>query len=100
MASSGGILTSLGARRAGALQAHLVGVPGRRYRLRDLRRAGLREARASRSLVLAMFFAASILVDGVFQRHRVPSQHREKDGWWIMLLMGILGVVGRRLRAR
>jgi uncharacterized membrane protein HdeD (DUF308 family) len=43
-------------------------------------------------LVVSMFFAASVLVDGVF--NVVGSvQHREKDGWWIMLLIGILGVV-------
>jgi uncharacterized membrane protein HdeD (DUF308 family) len=41
--------------------------------------------------VLAMFFAASILVDGAF--NVVGSvQHREKDGWWVMLLIGILGI--------
>ncbi len=43
-------------------------------------------------LVLAMFFAASILVDGAL--NVVGSlQHREKDGWWLMLLIGILGLV-------
>jgi uncharacterized membrane protein HdeD (DUF308 family) len=43
-------------------------------------------------LVLAMFFAAAVLVDGVFSI--VGSiQNREKDGWWIMLLIGILGLV-------
>lgn len=43
-------------------------------------------------LVLAMFFAASIMVDGAF--NIVGSlQHREKDGWWLMLLIGILGLV-------
>ena len=42
--------------------------------------------------VLAMFFAASVLVDGVFSI--IGSvQNREKDGWWIMLLIGILGLV-------
>ena len=41
--------------------------------------------------VLAMFFAASILVDGVFNALGA-LQHREKDGWWVMLLMGILGL--------
>ena len=40
--------------------------------------------------VLATFFAASILVDGV--SNIVGSlQNREKDGWWILLLMGLLG---------
>jgi uncharacterized membrane protein HdeD (DUF308 family) len=43
-------------------------------------------------LVLAMFFAASVLVDGVF--NIIGSvQNREKDGWWIMLLLGILGLL-------
>jgi uncharacterized membrane protein HdeD (DUF308 family) len=43
-------------------------------------------------LVLAMFFAASVLVDGVF--NVVGSiQHRDKDGWWVMLLLGILGLL-------
>jgi len=42
-------------------------------------------------LVLSMFFAAAILVDGAFSI--VGSiQNREKDGWWVMLLIGILGV--------
>ena len=41
--------------------------------------------------VLAMFFAASILVDGAFNALGAV-QHREKDGWWVMLLMGILGL--------
>jgi uncharacterized membrane protein HdeD (DUF308 family) len=41
-------------------------------------------------LVLAMFFAASVLVDGV--SNVVGSiQNRGKDGWWIMLLIGLLG---------
>lgn len=41
--------------------------------------------------VLAMFFAASILVDGAF--HVAGSLgHREKDGWWVMLLIGLLGL--------
>ena len=43
-------------------------------------------------LVVSVFFAASVLVDGAF--NVVGSvQHREKDGWWIMLLIGVLGVV-------
>lgn len=42
--------------------------------------------------VVSVFFAASVLVDGVF--NVVGSvQHREKDGWWIMLLIGALGIV-------
>jgi uncharacterized membrane protein HdeD (DUF308 family) len=43
-------------------------------------------------LVLAMFFAASVLVDGVFSAVGAV-QNREKDGWWIMLLIGILGLL-------
>ena len=43
-------------------------------------------------LVLAMFFAASVLVDGVSNAIGAV-QHREKDGWWVMLLVGILGLV-------
>jgi uncharacterized membrane protein HdeD (DUF308 family) len=42
--------------------------------------------------VLATFFAAYLLVDGI--SNVIGSlRHREKDGWWIMLLMGILGVL-------
>jgi uncharacterized membrane protein HdeD (DUF308 family) len=42
--------------------------------------------------VLATFFAAYLLVDGV--SNVIGSiQHRQKDGWWIMLLIGILGVL-------
>jgi uncharacterized membrane protein HdeD (DUF308 family) len=43
-------------------------------------------------LVVAVFFAASILVDGAFNVFG-SIQHRDKDGWWIMLLIGVLGVV-------
>jgi uncharacterized membrane protein HdeD (DUF308 family) len=43
-------------------------------------------------LVLAMFFAASVLVDGVFSMAGA-IQHRDKDGWWIMLLIGLLGLL-------
>jgi uncharacterized membrane protein HdeD (DUF308 family) len=40
--------------------------------------------------VLATSFAASVLVDGV--SNIIGSlQNREKDGWWILLLMGLLG---------
>lgn len=42
-------------------------------------------------LVIAMFFAAAILVDGAFNVAGAV-QNRDKDGWWIMLLMGALGV--------
>lgn len=41
--------------------------------------------------VLAMFFAAAILVDGAINIVGA-IQNREKDGWWVMLLIGILGV--------
>jgi uncharacterized membrane protein HdeD (DUF308 family) len=42
--------------------------------------------------VLAMFFAASILVDGIF--NIIGSlRNQEKDGWWIMLLIGALGLL-------
>lgn len=40
--------------------------------------------------ILATFFAASVLVDGV--SNVIGSlQNRDKDGWWILLLMGLLG---------
>ena len=41
-------------------------------------------------LVLATFFAASVLVDGV-SNILGALQNREKDGWWVLLLMGLLG---------
>jgi len=41
--------------------------------------------------LLAMFFAASILVDGGFNVAGALG-HRGKDGWWVMLLMGLLGL--------
>jgi uncharacterized membrane protein HdeD (DUF308 family) len=41
--------------------------------------------------VLAMYFAASILVDGAFNAAGALG-HRGKDGWWVMLLMGLLGL--------
>jgi uncharacterized membrane protein HdeD (DUF308 family) len=40
--------------------------------------------------VLATFFAASVLVDGV-SNILGALQNREKDGWWVLLLMGLLG---------
>lgn len=43
-------------------------------------------------ILLATFFGAALLVDGAFNALGAV-QHREKDGWWVMLLMGILGVV-------
>jgi uncharacterized membrane protein HdeD (DUF308 family) len=42
--------------------------------------------------IVATFFAAAILVDGAF--NVIGSiRNRDKDGWWIMLLIGVLGVV-------
>lgn len=43
-------------------------------------------------LVVATFFAAAILVDGAVNAVGAV-RNRDKDGWWIMLLMGILGVL-------
>jgi uncharacterized membrane protein HdeD (DUF308 family) len=40
--------------------------------------------------VLATFFAASVMVDGI-SNIAGSLQNREKDGWWILLLMGLLG---------
>jgi uncharacterized membrane protein HdeD (DUF308 family) len=42
-------------------------------------------------LVLATFFAAAIMVDGAFN-FVGALRNREKDGWWIMLLLGLLGL--------
>ena len=41
--------------------------------------------------VLAMFFAASVLVDGAVNAWGA-IQHRDMDGWWMLLLIGILGI--------
>jgi uncharacterized membrane protein HdeD (DUF308 family) len=41
--------------------------------------------------VLAMFFAAFVLVDGALNAWGA-IQNREKDGWWLMLLIGGLGI--------
>ena len=42
--------------------------------------------------VLALYFAAWVMVDGMV--HVVGAvQHREKEGWVLMLLMGTLGVL-------
>ena len=43
-------------------------------------------------LVLAIYFAAMILVDGAVNVWGALT-NRERDGWWIMLLLGIIGVV-------
>ena len=42
--------------------------------------------------LLATFFAAAILVDGAFNIVGAV-QNRDKDGWWLMLLIGLLGVL-------
>jgi uncharacterized membrane protein HdeD (DUF308 family) len=41
--------------------------------------------------VLATLFAAAVLVDGAFNLIGAV-RNREKDGWWIMGLIGLLGV--------
>lgn len=43
-------------------------------------------------LVLSIYFAASVLVDGAVNVIGAV-QHREKDGWWMLLLIGVLGVL-------
>lgn len=43
-------------------------------------------------LVLSIYFAAMVLVDGAMNVWGALS-NREKDGWWILLLLGIIGVV-------
>jgi uncharacterized membrane protein HdeD (DUF308 family) len=43
-------------------------------------------------LVLAMFFAAWVLVDGAVNIWGALS-NREKDGWWIILVLGVAGVL-------
>ena len=43
-------------------------------------------------LLLATFFAAAILVDGALNLVGAV-QNRDKDGWWLMLLIGLLGAV-------
>jgi uncharacterized membrane protein HdeD (DUF308 family) len=42
--------------------------------------------------VVATFFAAAVMVDGVFNVIGAVRD-REKDGWWVMLLIGVLGAV-------
>ncbi len=41
-------------------------------------------------LVLSIYFAASVLVDGVVNVIGAV-QHRDQDGWWMILLIGVLG---------
>jgi len=43
-------------------------------------------------LVLAIYFAAYVLVDGAANIWGAISQ-RDKDGWWALLLLGIAGVL-------
>lgn len=43
-------------------------------------------------LVLASYFAAMVLLDGALNAWGALS-NRDKDGWWVMLLLGILAVV-------
>lgn len=43
-------------------------------------------------LVLAMFFAAYILVDGAVNVWGALT-NRDKEGWWVILLLGVLGVL-------
>jgi uncharacterized membrane protein HdeD (DUF308 family) len=43
-------------------------------------------------LVLGMFFAAYVLVDGAVNIWGAVT-HRDKDGWWAILLLGIVGVL-------
>jgi uncharacterized membrane protein HdeD (DUF308 family) len=43
-------------------------------------------------LVVAVFFAAAILMDGVLNLIGAV-QHRQKEGWWLLLLIGALGVL-------
>jgi len=46
---------------------------------------------AAALLVLAIYFAAFVIVDGV--ANVVGSiMNRDKDGWWLMLLFGIVGI--------
>ncbi len=47
---------------------------------------------AAALLVLGMFFAAYVLIDGAVNVWGAIS-HRDKDGWWAMLLIGIVGVL-------
>jgi uncharacterized membrane protein HdeD (DUF308 family) len=41
---------------------------------------------------LALFFAAWLFVDGIVNAIG-GLKHRDKDGWWLLLLIGILGIV-------
>jgi uncharacterized membrane protein HdeD (DUF308 family) len=39
-----------------------------------------------------MFFAAFVLVDGVFDVFHALSGRTENDNWWVLLLEGLLGI--------
>jgi uncharacterized membrane protein HdeD (DUF308 family) len=41
---------------------------------------------------LVMFFAAFVLVDGVFDVYHAFSGRQENDNWWILLIEGLLGI--------
>ena len=41
---------------------------------------------------LVMFFAAFVLVDGVFDVFAAFSGRKENENWWVMLLEGLLGI--------
>jgi len=43
-------------------------------------------------LVLSLFFAAYILIDGAANIWGAIN-NRDKDGWWVILLLGVLGVL-------
>jgi uncharacterized membrane protein HdeD (DUF308 family) len=49
-------------------------------------------APAAALFVLGVFFAASVLVDGGAALSGA-FQNRDKDGWWVMALLGALGVL-------
>jgi len=43
-------------------------------------------------LVLGLFFACYLFIDGVANVFGAWT-HRDKDGWWFMLLLGVLGII-------
>jgi uncharacterized membrane protein HdeD (DUF308 family) len=49
-------------------------------------------APATALFVISVFFAASVLVDGAAALSGA-FQHRDKDGWRVMALLGVLGVL-------
>lgn len=49
-------------------------------------------APAAALFVISVFFAASVLLDGAAALSGA-FQHRDKDGWWVMALLGALGVL-------